>query len=873
MKKVVLVLLSIVMIFSLVEGVSSKNTVNADGTTYAWVPIMEWIDGDITSFALDPSNPRVLYLGTRSFSPSEGAVLYKSTDGGESWSPISRLFDGIWDIAVDPNDSNTIYVVSANPESSVDSDIYKSTDGGKSWIDITEKLQKEHPTGFVGCDSRIVNAYKNIYFLVSFPSYNGHVYYISTDGCKTWKQTNEYMWKIIAIDPKNPNVLYSESCKENVCGYKSTDGGNTWNPLAAYGDEIVFNPLNPNIIYILQHDLSGKIYSLYKSTDGGISVTDMTTYLPSKGLTGFTITNDGTILAYGNATIMKSVDGGVTWTKIPYPIEDWIMLRSYSSLVYAIGTGSIGILDSSGNVLKISVSSSNVDNVFFDPKEKDILYATKDTGETLYIYRSINSGKSWNLSKVLTMNSTKPWDFRLGYVFAIDPNTGIVYLIENYDMKLKLNKSTDKGLSWTTLDLPDVSEDKTPYDVAVDPTSPNTLFTIIGDKMLKSIDGGNSWTQVDLTSAKVSLQPYSIAISSKDGTIYAIGKGKDRSTVLVKSIDKGNNWINITNNTISNLYPYGGSWSEHNVRLLVSPIDNSIYIYGVSGGLFKSTDGGNTFKKVTDFSVSKLVIAPSNSNVLYVSDCATSPDVYKSVDGGDHWEKISHIDVSLIAVDPQDPNIFYADGKKPVKKYRIIKTIAGLGDIKIFPTSTKDDNFYTQDNIVALKAIPKNGYVFSGWSGSISSSNPIAQLKMDADKEIIAKFVKLTTVVLTVGRSVFTVNGTTQNLDSPPIIKNGRTLVPIRPIVESLGGNVSWDPVNKSVTISLGSTTVELWIGKNTAKVNGKSVLIDPNNQKVVPEIINGRTMLPLRFVAENIGCTVQWDQATQTITLTYGGQ
>jgi hypothetical protein len=248
-------------------------------------------------------------------------------------------------------------------------------------------------------------------------------------------------------------------------------------------------------------------------------------------------------------------------------------------------------------------------------------------------------------------------------------------------------------------------------------------------------------------------------------------------------------------------------------------------------------------------------------------------DVYKSVDGGDHWEEMPGLYDNFITVDQQDPNIIYADSKKLVKTYRIIETIAGLGDIKIFPTSTQHDNSYTQDNIVALKAIPKNGYVFSGWSGSISSSNPVVQLKMDADKEIIAKFVQLTTIVLTVGRSDFTVNGTTQNLDSPPIIKNGRTLVPIRPIVESLGGNVSWDPVNKSVTISLGSTTVELWIGKNTAKVNGKSVLIDPNNQKVVPEIINGRTMLPLRFVAENIGCTVQWDQATQTITLTYGGQ
>jgi hypothetical protein len=52
--------------------------------------------------------------------------------------------------------------------------------------------------------------------------------------------------------------------------------------------------------------------------------------------------------------------------------------------------------------------------------------------------------------------------------------------------------------------------------------------------------------------------------------------------------------------------------------------------------------------------------------------------------------------------------------------------------------------------------------------------------------------------------------------------------------------------------------------------VNGVSTPIDSTDAKVVPEIINGRTMLPLRFVTENLGATVGWDQNTQTITITY---
>ncbi|MEM3385958.1 MAG: copper amine oxidase N-terminal domain-containing protein, partial [Nitrososphaeria archaeon] len=83
---------------------------------------------------------------------------------------------------------------------------------------------------------------------------------------------------------------------------------------------------------------------------------------------------------------------------------------------------------------------------------------------------------------------------------------------------------------------------------------------------------------------------------------------------------------------------------------------------------------------------------------------------------------------------------------------------------------------------------------------------------------------------------------------------------------------VSWDGTQKKVTVSLGSNTIELWIGKSSALVNGIDTPIDSSNPKVVPEIINGRTMLPLRFVAESLGCDVQWDGTTKTITLTYQG-
>jgi len=127
-----------------------------------------------------------------------------------------------------------------------------------------------------------------------------------------------------------------------------------------------------------------------------------------------------------------------------------------------------------------------------------------------------------------------------------------------------------------------------------------------------------------------------------------------------------------------------------------------------------------------------------------------------------------------------------------------------------------------------------------------------------------------TVLILQIGKTMFWNNSIPTKLDSAPVIKNSRTLLPIRAIIEALGGTVAWDPIAHKVTVKLGTKTVVLWIGKSLATVNGVSTPIDATDAKVVPEIINSRTMLPLRFVAENLGCTVLWAAATQTITITY---
>jgi hypothetical protein len=117
------------------------------------------------------------------------------------------------------------------------------------------------------------------------------------------------------------------------------------------------------------------------------------------------------------------------------------------------------------------------------------------------------------------------------------------------------------------------------------------------------------------------------------------------------------------------------------------------------------------------------------------------------------------------------------------------------------------------------------------------------------------------------------VNGTTIPTDSPPVTENGRTLAPVRAVVEALGYIVSWDSATQTIEIyDLGThdLRVSLKIGSNRAKVStGIYGVMDERILDVPAKTINGRTMVPVRFIAESLGCTVGWDEATKTVSIT----
>lgn len=125
-----------------------------------------------------------------------------------------------------------------------------------------------------------------------------------------------------------------------------------------------------------------------------------------------------------------------------------------------------------------------------------------------------------------------------------------------------------------------------------------------------------------------------------------------------------------------------------------------------------------------------------------------------------------------------------------------------------------------------------------------------------------------TTMVFIIDNNTYTTDGELIVMDVAPVIIEGRTMLPIRYAATPLGADIKWDGEEKKVTLLLGEKKLELWVGQSGALINGSPILIDSDNPNVKPLIINGRTMLPLRFVTENLGCSLLWDAVNKKVTI-----
>ena len=175
----------------------------------------------------------------------------------------------------------------------------------------------------------------------------------------------------------------------------------------------------------------------------------------------------------------------------------------------------------------------------------------------------------------------------------------------------------------------------------------------------------------------------------------------------------------------------------------------------------------------------------------------------------------------------------------------------------------KADEGYVLDKITAkdkdgkevkLKAEKDGTYSFTMPKGGVTVDTTFKQAQGAASTDKPAAATK--TIILQIGSTAVIVGDQAIINDVAPVIRNDRTLVPIRVITEALGGQVAWNEAAKEVTLTVNGKEIKMTIGKALEKYG------------VAPVIIGGRTFVPVRFVADELGAVTTWDDATKTVTI-----
>lgn len=783
--------------------------VSDDGGETWWTRVIDPEATDaimVKCIAPSLTEAKTAYIGTK------GRGVYITKDAGFSWIAMNNDLTSkdIETIAVDPKNPNIIFV------GTYGAGVFKSTNGGQSFVPKSKGL----PTQRI---SKIAIDYQdsNLLYAVLHDNYG---IFRSEDGGSNWVEINTGITgsdkdiASFAIDPVNSNILYAGTHTYGKV-LKSENNGESWKQVnnkftESYIGDIAVDFKNDKNIYVATSE------GIFKSEDGGVNFKKRNSGLSDVNATSIIIhPKDSNILFTStySSGLYKSVDASGTWTAkslgLPYyPVNCLQFNPKNSELLLATGKG-IYLSKDRQIFSLVGLEGATVTSIAYDPKDANYVYAG-----TYYkgFYRSDDSGATWkritnDLDNVYIVDiEVDPSDYRVLYV-ATEPE-GIY-------------KSIDMGATFKQINIG--LKNKRVYAIEIDPVNSQILYVAtFGGGVFKSTNGGSSWNEINKGLSNYDLTD--IEINPKDPKILYVSAYRGG---VFKSTDSGANWTefnkglenkNILDITLNAGYP------------------NAIAV-ATEGGVFFVENYGTTWEKMneglTDTVAQTIAFNPNNVSYLYVGT--------------------------------------YQGGLFRKQVIRTVNAKASEGGL-ISPSGVVEVPFGGE---VTFTITPNSGYKVKELYLGSKKYDPYTSFKVTQiaiNTTFQAVFEKIETqkkeivITLQIGNKNFTVDGAQKELDSPPIIKNGRTLLPIRAIIESLGGSIGWDATEKKVTITLGSTNIELWIGKSTAKVNGVDKPIDSQNPNVVPEIISGRTMLPVRFVTENLGAVVSWDGNTKTVTITY---
>ncbi len=600
--------------------------------------------GDAEDVAVSPVDPAIVLAGLAP-NGSSGGTLFRSVDGGASWTEVAALSgtsvfsiaftstgavyigteDGVWKstdggatwaqldlniglndtvkvVSIDPANESVVYAGVDSALGNQDKNVLKSTDGGATWSDITPAMSA------MTCNGLAINPGDSDNLVAAFSgSFGGGAVWISDDGGATWTDRSAGL-------PGNPiNDAVHDGGRILVCGgmaygsqavglYESTDNGQTWSALhdgswpTLYANDVEVDPADPSHVFVA---IRG---GLCRSLDGGatweVGVGDtLALMLNSVRLDPGDAT--GIFIGASSAAVWRSTDGGDTFVQS------------------SVGIGQL-------NVYSVAVNPNNI-------AELAIAFQGLNDGG---VYTSVDGGVSWTLEGGLPPTRYNTVGFAPdGTLYAISDGPTTVGTEGLY------RRNSDG--TWTSLG-PDQGTyfESELFSMCFSRHNAGLIllggsdFGVVGHEatVWRSTDAGVNWTKVYEGTADFE-EVYGIEIV-EDGTDTVmiasyLDTGSDHSGGALRSTDGGASWSDSSTGLVYGVQGYA---------LCASPDDPNTFYYadGASGGgVFVSTDAGQSWTNTgySGQSVRDVVVDPRDAQTIYIIQWA-DPKVLVSTDAG-----------------------------------------------------------------------------------------------------------------------------------------------------------------------------------------------------------------------------------------------
>ena len=584
--------------------------------------------GDVRSLAYNPHNPDQIFLGT-----STGS-LFVSNDGGHNWARFARLGtdDYVLDhIAVDPQNPKKMFVSAWSVANQQAGDLFRTHDGGKNWEALSGMHGKSiRAMAIAASDSKVIVA----------GALDG--VYRSNDGGNRWDRISSPIQaelkniESIAVDPKNPDVVYAGTWH---LAWKTDDGGANWHRInkGMIDDSDVFSIIvdsaNPSIVFasacsgIYKSSTAGDLFQKIQGIPFSARRTRVLKEDPSNPSIVYAGTTEG---------LWKTMDQGKTWKRVSNPevVVNDVLVDPRNSQRVLLATDRSGVLASDDGTQSFSASNHGythryVTSILADQKDANTIYVglvnDREWGGVFY---SQDGGTSW-LQKstglggrdVFSLKQTKSGALVAGTnrgIFMLDRNSSQWRPINTVVVEKTVTRPVKKG-SKRTVASKSITRSVLEARVSDIEIAGDRWIAATSAGLFTSTDQGKMWK-----GGPVLGEQDFISVDTADELVVAA----TRSSVVV-STDTGKTWKE------ARLASY-----KPNVRNVTVTPDGQILVASREGA-FSSADSGTTWEQMLaglpDKDLTSIAYDESHKRLLATS--SATGVIFESTDGGRRWRR------------------------------------------------------------------------------------------------------------------------------------------------------------------------------------------------------------------------------------------